>query len=172
MATASPQLDSTRPYRGRPLARAASEPRNRQAALAWHAACTRPTRCWSRCSADQSASPVAAAGRVTATPVPISIRAARSVPRNRSSRTAEVQHPSGSRTSAGCAGCPNGTPCSASVLAPRGQGADDPVGQPADHRVERVRLFDPFGQGRGPAGPAGLAVLTVPADGGEGGRHI
>ena len=64
---------------------------------------------------------MAAAGTVTATPAPISIRAARSVPRNRSSSTADVQHPSGSRTSAGCAGCPNGTPCNASVLAPVGK---------------------------------------------------
>ena len=126
MATASPQPDSTRPYRSRPLARAASDPRNMQAALAWQMACTRPTRCWSRCSADQSASPVAAAGTVTATPAPISMRAARSVPWNRSSRTAEVQQPSGSRTSAGCAGWPNGTPCSASVLDPAGRARTTP----------------------------------------------
>ena len=42
------------------------------------------------------------------------------MPRNRSSRTAEVQQPSGSRTSAGCTGWPNGTPCSASVPGPAG----------------------------------------------------
>ena len=83
-------------------------------------ACTRPTRCWSWCSADQSARPVAAAGTVPATPAAISTAAARSVPRNRSSSTAEVQQPSGSRTSAGCAGWPNGTPCSASVRGPAG----------------------------------------------------
>ncbi len=127
MAIASPQPDSTRPYRGRPLARAASDPRNSEAALAWQTACTRPTRCWSRCSADQSASPVAAAGTVTAIPAPISMRAARSVPRNRSSRTAEVQQPSGSRTSAGWAGWPNGTPCSASVLGPVGRARTTPA---------------------------------------------
>ena len=71
------------------------------AALVWHAACTRPTRCWSRCSADQSASPVAAAGAVPAIPAAMSKADARSVPRNASSSTAEVQQPSGSRTSAG-----------------------------------------------------------------------
>ena len=74
------------------------------AAPAWQTACTRPTRCWSRCSADQSARPVAAAGAVPATPAAISTAAARSVPRNRSSSTAEVQQPSGSRTSAGMGG--------------------------------------------------------------------
>ena len=120
LARASPDADSARPVPVRPPARAASEPRNRVAAPAWQIACTRPTRCWSRCSADQSASPVAAAGTVAATPAPISMRAARSVPRNRSSRTAEVQQPSGSRTSAGCAGWPNGTPCKASVRGPAG----------------------------------------------------
>ena len=83
-------------------------------------ACTRPTRCWSWCSADQSARPVAAAGTVPATPAAIRTAAARSVPRNRSRSTAEVQQPSGSRTSAGCAGWPNGTPCSASVRGPAG----------------------------------------------------
>ena len=90
------------------------------AALAWQTACTKPTRCWSRCSADQSARPVAAAGAVPATPAAMSIPAARSVPRNKSSRTAEVQQPRGSRTSAGWAGWPNGTPCRASVRAPAG----------------------------------------------------
>ena len=120
MATASPQPDSTRPYPGRPPARAASEPRNSTAAPAWQAACTRPTRCWPVCSADQSASPVATAGTVPAIPVPISTREARSEPRNTSSSTADVQQPSGSRTSAGWAGWPNGTPCSASVRGPAG----------------------------------------------------
>ena len=120
MATASPDADSARPVAARPPTRAASEPRNSVAALAWQTACTRPTRCWSRCSADQSARPVAAAGAVPATPAAMSIPAARSVPRNRSSRTAEVQQPRGSRTSAGWAGWPNGTPCRASVRAPAG----------------------------------------------------
>jgi hypothetical protein len=96
------------------------------AALPWQAACTRPTRCWSRCSADQSASPVTADGAAPATPTAMSVAAARSVPRNRSSRTAEVQHPSGSRTSAGCAGWPNGTPCSASVFDPAGRARTTP----------------------------------------------
>ena len=90
------------------------------AAPPWQMACTRPTRCWSSCSADQSARPVAAAGAVAATPAAISTAAARSVPRNRSSSAAEVQQPSGSRTSAGCAGWPNGTPCRASVRGPAG----------------------------------------------------
>jgi len=120
VATASPHPDSARPYPGRPPARAASEPRNSTAAPVWHAACTSPTRCCPVCSADQSASPVASAGTVPAIPVPISTREARSEPRNRSSSTADVQQPSGSRTSAGWAGCPNGTPCSASVRAPAG----------------------------------------------------
>ena len=105
---------------GPPPARAASEPRNSVVAPAWQTACTRPTRCWSRCSADQSASPVAAAGAVPAIPAAMRTPAARSVPPNRSSRTAEVQQPSGSRTSAGWAGWPNGTPCRASVRAPPG----------------------------------------------------
>ena len=56
-----------------------------------------------------------------ATPAAMSIPAARSVPRNRSSRTAEVQQPSGNRTSAGWAGWPNGTPCRASVPLPAGR---------------------------------------------------
>jgi hypothetical protein len=116
----SPDADSTRPYPARPPARAASEPRNKVAAPAWQAACTRPTRCWSWCSADQSARPVAAAGTVAPTPTATRTAAARSVPRNRSRSTAEVQQPSGSRTSAGCAGWPNGTPCSASVRGPAG----------------------------------------------------
>jgi hypothetical protein len=120
VATASPDADSTRLYPARPPARAASEPRNKVAALPWQTAWTRPTRCWSRCSADQSASPVAAAGAVPAIPAAMSMAEARSVPRNASSRTAEVQQPSGSRTSAGWAGWPNGTPCRASVLAPAG----------------------------------------------------
>jgi hypothetical protein len=120
LATASPEADSSRPYPGRPPARAASAPTKKVAALAWHTACTSPTRCWSRCSADQSASPVAAAGTVPAIPAAMSIPDARSVPRNASSKTADVQQPSGSRTSAGCAGWPNGTPCRASVLAPAG----------------------------------------------------
>jgi hypothetical protein len=120
VATASPDADSRRPYPGRPPARAASEPRNSVAALAWHTACARPTRCWSVCSADQSASPVAAAGALPATPAAMSIRDARPVPPNKSSSTAEVQQPSGSWTSAGCAGWPNGTPCSASVRDPAG----------------------------------------------------
>jgi len=120
LATASPEADSSRPYPGRPPARAASEPMNKVAALAWHTACTRPTRCWSRCSADQSASPVATAGAVPAIPAAMSIPEARSVPGSASSKTADVQQPSGSRTSAGWAGWPNGTPCRASVLAPAG----------------------------------------------------
>jgi hypothetical protein len=53
----------------------------------------------------------------------------------------------------------------------RGQRAHDAVGQGADHRVERVRLLDPLGQGRGPASPAGLAMLAGPAVGREGWRH-
>jgi len=120
VATASPETDSTRPYPRCPPARAASEPRNSVAALAWQAACARPTRCWSRCNADQSASPVATAGTVPTTPAATSTRDARSVPPNKSSRVAEVQHPSGRRTSAGWAGCPNGTPCRASVRGPAG----------------------------------------------------
>jgi hypothetical protein len=120
LATASPEADSSRPYPGRPPARAASAPTKKVAALAWHTACTSPTRCWSRCSADQSASPVAAAGTVPATPAAMSRPEARAVPGNASSRTADVQQPSGSRTSAGWTGWPNGTPCSASVRAPVG----------------------------------------------------
>jgi hypothetical protein len=120
VARARPNADSARPAAVRPPARAASEARNRLAAPAWQTACTRPTRCWSWCSADQSARPVAAAGAVPATPAAISTPAARSVPGNMSSKTAEVQQPSGSRTSAGCAGWPNGTPCRASVRGPAG----------------------------------------------------
>jgi|GEM_PF-4059615 hypothetical protein len=120
LATASPEADSSRPYPGRPAARAASEPANKVAALAWHTACTRPTRCWSRCNADQSASPVAAAGAVPAIPAAMSTPEARSVPGSDSSRTADIQQPNGSRTSAGWAGWPNGTPCRASVLVPAG----------------------------------------------------
>ena len=120
LARASPDADSARPVPVRPPARAASEPRNRVAAPPWQIACTRPTRCWSWCSADQSARPVAAAGTVVPTPAAMRTAVARSVPRNRSSRTAEVQQPSGSRTSAGCAGWPNGTPCSASARGPAG----------------------------------------------------
>jgi hypothetical protein len=52
------------------------------------------------------------------------------------------------------------------------QGPDDSIGQPADHRVERVRLLEPLGHGGGLAGPAGLAVLARPAGRGEGWGHI
>ena len=60
-------------------------------------ACASPTRCWCRCSADQSASPVAAAGAAVMTPAAISVAEARLAPRppHRSSSTAEVQQPAG-----------------------------------------------------------------------------
>jgi len=121
------------------------------AALAWHTACARPTRCWSVCSADQSARPVAAAGAVPATPAAMSMPDARPVPWNRSSRTADVQQPSGSRTSAGCAGWPNGTPCRASV--------HDPVGSTRTAVSDSLRTTgsSTWARSMRPARAAGLA---------------
>src|SRR5579875_3229937 len=163
---ASPDADSTRPGRRRPPARAASEPRNNAAALAWQIACARPTRCWLVCSADQSASPVAAAGAAAAIPAAISTREAGPVPRNRSSRTAEVQQPRGSRTSAGCTGWPNGTPCRASVRGPAGSARttvpDSPrtTGSSARARSMRsARAAVRSGQGALRALPARRVVL-------------
>ena len=126
MAAVRPLADSTLPALLNPVSRAISEAENNVAAQAPDAACTRPTRCWCRCSADQSASPVAVAGTELAIPAAISVWAARSVPGNRSSRAADVQQPSGSRTSAGCAGWPNGTPCSASARGPAGSARTTP----------------------------------------------
>ena len=52
-----------------------------------------------------------------------------------------------------------------------GQGADHPVGQLADDRIEHVGLFDALGQGRWPPDQAWLAVRARPAGGGEGWPH-
>ena len=49
----------------------------------------------------------------------------------------EVQQPSGSRTSAGCAGWPNGTPCSASVRGPAGA-RNHGIGQAVDDGIQGV----------------------------------
>jgi len=54
----------------------------------------------------------------------------------------------------------------------RRQGADDPGRQPADDRIQRVRLLDPLGQSGGFAGPAGFAVPARPAGRGNGWGHI
>ena len=72
-----------------------------------------------RASATLIAAGVAAAGSAPATPTAMSVADARSASRPRppsqSSSTAEVQQPMGSRTAAGWAGWPNGTPCSRST---------------------------------------------------------
>src|SRR5271166_2391961 len=127
VAAVRPPADSSLPARPNPPARAMSDALNSVAAQAPDAACTSPTRCWWRCSADQSARPVAVAGREPAMPAAISVRDARSVPGNRSSRAADVQQPNGSRTRAGCAGWPNGTPCRASARGPGGSARTTPV---------------------------------------------
>ena len=104
VTAASPPSASSLPPFSRPAIRASSEAANSADAPAPEAAWTRPTRCCSRWSDDQSAKPAAAAGSVPASPNASSSRDARPAPGTKSSTVADVQKPMGSATRAGWTG--------------------------------------------------------------------